>query len=362
MLRAEALTLESCRMMLLPNLSCVNSPRAGGTRGRMAASGRGFTLIEILMVIAVIAILSALGLAVTSRVISLNRAKTSENVVRALDQLLEGYVGAKGGLPPAIVSTTGSAALRIGTTTDAAVANARIYLPMIDGRFAGDTATARARTFPIAPGDSGSGTSGLFDVERDPPQPSTAIFLLAVKQAMGDLGVLNTLDSRFLRTQEATAWGWRDDEEDVRQFGFVQRDQNPPLYGPTVRDAFGRAIRFAHPAFQGGFGPYYVPGTGLVSTREGIDFARVSAFTELATGLTGASRSGAFTRSAMPFDPGDPTLRNGTPVGDGDEGSGPSRKPYFYATGPSGNPGDRSGNTYSVKPSHPAETALIPLD
>ena len=326
-----------------------------------APAARGFTLIEILLVIVVIGILSALGLAVTNRVVTLNRARTTENLVRGLDQLMESYVASQGAPPPAIMKVAaGDASITAGNTAaDRAVT---LWLPMADGRYVGaGTIDAPARRFPLtasSPGDRAAGQ--LFDRDLDPPQPSAGLFLLAVRQALGNLGPIQAWDSRFLIEQPVTAWGWRDTEQDVTQFGFVS-SQDAALRLPIPRDAWGRPIRFVHPAFQGGFGRCY--GTARDTTSRSLINFQDPPFADLATGATGAGRRGAFSRSARPFDPaGDPATRGLRPVGDADEGSSSGRQGYFYSAGASGNPGDRRDNVYSAAPSFPPETQTIIFD
>jgi prepilin-type N-terminal cleavage/methylation domain-containing protein len=336
-------------------------------------AARAFTLIEVLLVIVVISVISALGLAITQRVVNSNRERASENVLRTLDQLLETYVGQTGKLPPAIFSTTGAEVLdpaALALPANSGEADRPLHFPIIDGRYVGNAPGTPSRRFPIIAGET-SNTAEFFDRRSDAPQPSTSLLLLHVRATLGNLGPLEALDARFLGSERLTAWGWRDADDSVYQYGFATGTGTAqvPLLAPVVRDAFGRAVRFVHPAFQGGFGTFYRLSGGTLSAfrntaREHIDFADTSGpFAGLAESATGAARSGVFSRSARPFrgiGGGDTTARN--PVGDADEGYSQGKQPYFYTTGPDGNPANREGNVYTNRPSFPPDTANLPID
>jgi prepilin-type N-terminal cleavage/methylation domain-containing protein len=71
---------------------------------------RGFTLIEILVVIGIIAVLAAIVLVAGGRVLASGKKNATQDVLRMLDTALEAYISSKDGLPAATVNTAVDAA------------------------------------------------------------------------------------------------------------------------------------------------------------------------------------------------------------------------------------------------------------
>jgi prepilin-type N-terminal cleavage/methylation domain-containing protein len=313
----------------------------------------GFTIIELLVVITIIAVIGGIGLAVASRVTNGNKARASENLLRVMDQVLEAYVAKTGANPPAFVKVSAQDAFKYPGPS---IPNtATIYFPVIDGR-------AQSRQLPFT--STIGSNNDRFDRDRDPPQPTVSLFLLEATRVLGDDTLLKGIDSRFVTKGAVSAWGWRDADPTLVQFDANPSNEGsqPALQAFSVLDAWGRPIRMVHPQFAGGAGDYFDrAGSSWTSkSRPFIDFSVAGDYASAAAAGTGAARNGIFSRSCSPFNPG--TASATKPVGDADEGVPSGNRPYFYTTGADGQPGDRADNLYTTKPSLPPETARIPID
>ncbi|MBI2760015.1 MAG: type II secretion system protein [Chloroflexi bacterium] len=346
---------------------------------------RAFTLIELLVVTGVIAILAAITFKLAGRTHLGAKTRSTENVIRALTQILGEYELVKGPVPAMVTAKAGEVLDQrvnrdglpaFGTpdlTTTAAAQT--ITFPLADGR-------VLERTFPIANIDQATAEDAQrFDRDLDPPQPTTALFLVEASKYTGAEALIKSLGTTFVQRTACSAWGWVPGVPAVSQFDLYAGNDSGvsrPLYVTTVNDAWGRPIRFSHPAFQGGAGAYWDPkpppdgqGPGLV-VRPRL--------------LIGGPQSGQavmnFDRSYQPFTPAfmlnsegrlEPvprvdtqgrTIRGASPAGDCDEGRHPAGRPYFYSAGPDGNPGARALNVYvdGARPQFPAETARFAAD
>jgi type II secretory pathway pseudopilin PulG len=116
----------------------------------------------------------------------------------------------------------------------------------------------------------------------------------------------------------------------------------------TITDAWGRPIRFVHPAFHGGFGPFWD------ADSENMNSQRETLLVRTPTSK-GVFITAEFRRSYRPFSADDPARKQNW-VGDGDEGMCIGNTPYFYSAGEDGDPGTRADNAYSTEPRFPVET------
>ncbi len=91
-----------------------------------------------------------------------------------------------------------------------------------------------------------------------------------------------------------------------------------------VLDGWGKPIRFVHPAFDGGWGPFW-NGTALVST--GRDQTKT-----IAEQRGAQVKNTDYRRSIMPVDPTQPLNLGAT--GDADESLAAGNRPFWYSGAP----------------------------
>ncbi len=280
---------------------------------RSSRAARAFTLIELMVVILIIAILVAISIAVASRVTESGKTTASQEIVRTLDSMLTSYMAhLDGNVPKSVV-------------LDPAAATSTVC-PIIDGRYASRT---------VAP------SSAMYSAAADPAQPSTALLLLAMERD-GFAEQLKGLDAKFVQQSTPTGYGWSWDSKTKTVSGSL----SPVAFtGRQVVDAWGRAIRFVHPAYDGGAGKYYSPTSMMIENRDSMEV-------EIAS--KGGSVKADFSRSFRPFAPTDSVPSDA--VGDADEGLCPGNTPYFYSAGSDGDPGTREDNVYTKEPSFPPAT------
>lgn len=167
---------------------------------RLAQTRRSaFTLLEALIVVTVIALLTAISLTVAVRAHSSGKARATENVLKALDVLITEYSATKGGKIPQYVTDDNG-----------------ISYPMVDG------------------------SAGGF------PQPSLSLFLLEAQRIHLTNKMLQGVDSEFIKRGPIIAQGWVAGTPSIGGFD-----------GIAIVDGFGNPIRLVHPAFHGGYGTYY---------------------------------------------------------------------------------------------------------
>ncbi len=174
----------------------------------LPSTGRGFSLVELLVVIAVLVILIALTLGVAGTVLTSARAGSATDTIRILDQTVEAWgTNARGSLPSEFVLPDGT------------------VLPAVDGRATEDGAT-----------------------EFDPAWPSLSIYLAAVQEQDTVASVVQAIEgSRRVTFQDEDTL---DTDRD-----FIR-----------IEDPWGNPIRFVHPRFDGGWGEYW-DGSALDSDR-----------------------------------------------------------------------------------------------
>lgn len=257
---------------------------------------RAFTLIELLIVIAIIAVLVAVSMAVGTRVLGAGKSRTTEDVIRVLDASVVAYEQDAGEMPPA----------KYSYIPVSATPNNFFEYPIFDGRPA---------------------TAGT-DLDADPPIQSVARYTAMARAVPGANAVLQGLNAKFIRNAALTAPGTA---------------ANPPGTGIEVLDGWGRPIRMVHPAYDGGYGAYFT--ASLQSGRPNLTISE-----RRGSGSTNFD----YRRSFRTFNPA--TATAGT-VGDADEGICPNRRPYFYSAGPDGDPGKREDNVYTTRPTFTQETS-----
>jgi prepilin-type N-terminal cleavage/methylation domain-containing protein len=268
---------------------------------RVPGRARGFTLIELMVVIVIIGILTAVVVTVASRVTKGGKFRLTEDTIRVLDQMYTEYVQTKEAKPAdRYVDATGR------------------EFPIIDGRI------------PVA-GPAGEPIGNA--------EPTLALFLLDAVSVPGVDSTLKSLDSRLVEEVNITTGVGT--PQIRNSLGVLA-----PARGLTVKDGFGNPIRFVHPAFDGGHGAFF-NGTALITTRVGLSVQY--------RGPSGQTLA-IYSRSYRPWNPSTPGIPD-TTVGDADEGICQSGRAYFYSAGLDGDPGTREDNVYTTRPQFPADTA-----
>lgn len=125
---------------------------------------RGFTLVELLVVIGIITVLVTIGLVIGSRASSNAKTNATSDTLKLLDQALAEYVSAKGEVPPAFVKIDGANTLQpiadadfgLGTPLDSVgwfcfqmskVDSAKTIIDRINGKFLTAIPSNDAREF-----------------------------------------------------------------------------------------------------------------------------------------------------------------------------------------------------------------------
>lgn len=272
-------------------------------RSRATTRRAGFTLVEILVVIAIIALLSSVGFILAHKVTAGGKSRLSLDTIRVLDTLVGAYQGD------------------------------------VSDKFPIKYTDAKGTDFPIIDAQAASPTpADFYNAKVNPAEPSLALFLLAAKDSPAVDTALKSLESKLV------SYGPIVSNVHASQPSPLDSQGNP-IRAISINDGWGRPIRFVHPKFDGGYGPF-IAGTATSPTnRDGRKIEGMK--------LTGAVQGGKEWYR---------TIRAATTaeIGTGDEGLCPGNRPYFYSSGQDGNPGTRDDNVYSTKPTFPTETAKEP--
>ena len=267
---------------------------------------RGFTLMELLIVISIIGLLIAITFAVGSKVVDGGKRTATEQTIRVLDTALAAYKAAKDDLPPVqcVWTPSGGGAAKVW--------------PMSDVRDMASTAGDRGG-LPINPaGKQMINSVGWFLYEA-----------LKIPEAKA---AIDQLPTKLVSTFDIDGQG---------------ADNQPELV--TVFDAWGNPLRFVHPALDG-----IMPSAGETGDIDLL--ARLGPPPKGTYGTATVRRNSTESLNAAAAET----------FADGDGASCLGASGYFYSAGPDGKVGQKrdaagkliedfnADNVYSKAPTFPS--------
>lgn len=283
------------------------------------ARGRGFSLVELLVVMATILLLIALFVGVGRSVFDTSRKVSAQASLATLDTLLSRYISTNGEtLPPAV------------WTPDDQASSPLLY-PILDGRnFSANDGSARL-------------VSGRFSVIGEDGQ--------LVRVTDPTVTGPRTINSGGMMFDIFRRDGLVSESTEGLPSGLIQlytpydisaagRDEAVPEL-PTPIDPWGRPFRFVHPAADGvAFG-------GSPETPAGV----TTVFGQPGTYLANANWAiNSIRRNAEPTNGTVGTIGGLEDLADSDGGQAPNQRPYWYSAGPDGDPSTVDDNVYTLKP------------
>lgn len=225
---------------------------------------RGFTLLELLVVIGIIAILIGIVVAVGASVTSSSKTSLAKDTMRVLDSVLSAYESSTQGIPPPFVNQPGN------TNTTQVIVDAR--------------------------------TSQNEGVD------SLAWFLYQCSGQSGADKGISSISSRYI-------------QPGVPGSATALPTSNPPVFNSVI-DPWGRAYRYVHPALDGVLNNLATE--DLIGPAPTTPTSRTYSITTINRVATGTANS--------------------------DGGTSPDSRPYFYSSGPDGDPSTREDNVYLIPP------------
>jgi prepilin-type N-terminal cleavage/methylation domain-containing protein len=281
----------------------------------------GFTLLEILVVVAIISILVGITTMVGTAVINSGKKQSALGIIGSLDEALAAYIDVKGEVPPALVEVPYAQVPSqiqgdLGGAGDDGV-EPSAYYPAIDGRARDDLA------------------SDLTEVN------SVGLFIQSARVVPRVDEIINSINPKFVQNYSA--------DEDFQPFLL------------TVFDPWGNPMRYVHPKFDGIIErerrtlgdagepvntvnpnkPFYTRGAlpANATSTVRLKFIRRNRLLDIDYG--GDGPAGGTTPAAL----SDYDL-----LPDSDGGKAVGNRPYFYSAGPDGDPSTIDDNIYLKTP------------
>lgn len=271
------------------------TPRAAG----------GFTLIELVVVMGIIALLVSITLVVGASVAASARGRKTKDAIRVMDASLTEYIADRGKMPSPTVLEPKS-----GHYPD----DERLLVPVADAVF--DT------TDPVSP--------RLIN--------SIGFYMLQLEDSAGANAQIQSLSDDFVQlmpTYTPTSEG------DIRGSEAEIHENGDHAGIPTVMDGWGRPLRYVHPRYDGQVG------AGADARRKG----RAGTPYNVTDILVGQDEDELAIKKIRrnkimeeEYTDLDLTQR------DGDGGVCPGDRPYFYSAGADGDPSTVDNNVYSTTP------------
>ncbi len=258
---------------------------------------RGFTIIELLVVMGIIGILVGVTLAVGTGVVSGGKQRLTADTIRVLETALNEYIAERDAPPPHFFELANSTAL----------------VPMIDGVTRDDLHV------------NGKTVKNLV--------PTTSWFVYMTREAdrvAAAAAAIDGLSAKVVRTE-------------VKEFANDDVAIGIGLPGNSrtrILDGWGNDIRMVFPAFSG---VIEAAGRGVGSQGTLVRTENVIAPPKSGKRWGAANvRRNALTKADREAVPGI--------IGDSDGGIPLNNRPYFYSPGPDGDPSTLDDNVYSTKP------------
>lgn len=273
------------------------APDAGRGQGvGRSISARGFSLVELLVVIAVLAVLISLTLSAGTKVVSVGRERGTQWALQSLDAALGDYIQSSGSIPSA-------------TVRDPLDRNLRV--PLIDGAVGANASDLRTMN---------SASWFVYQLQSEGASAVNAI---------------NQIDQKLRQTV-------------ISQANPAVADETETGVRTTrLLDPWGNPLRYVHPRFAGPVGRGLAGGEQVATVAGNVAVGlsyKWTTFTRDPTRRWQAS-NGRWSIA------GQAEIDAGRTRGLSDGGSPQNRRPYFYSAGPDGDPSTIDDNIYTNRPS-----------
>jgi len=271
----------------------------------------GFTLIELVVVIGIIALLVSITLVVGASVAASARGKKTKDAIRVMDASLTEYISDRGKLPSPTVLEPESSHYPDDERRLVPVADA-----VFDTRF-----TEPGSAYP---------TPRLIN--------SVGFYMLQLAESPGANAQIQSLSSDFVQlvpTYTPT------EDADISNTEAEIHENGDHAGIPTVMDGWGRPLRYVHPRYDGQVG------AGADARRKGMP-GLPYLVTDILVGVDPDELAVLKLRRNKIMKEEYPDL--GLSQRDGDGGVCPGDRPYFYSAGADGDPSSTDDNVYSNKP------------
>lgn len=277
------------------------------------AQARGFTIIELVVVVGILALLVAITAVVGANIVAGARGGKTQNAIKALEVSLTEYVSDRGNIPP----------------------------PTVEEQNPERAETDDEKLVPVA--------DAVFDVDHTEPgssQPtprllnSVGFYLVQLQESPGADAQIKSLSDEFLQTRPTYT---PTSDSDISTGGSSIGENGDHTGIPTVLDGWGNPIRYVHPRFDGQIGQRF-------DDRRKGDAGRAIEVTVFLSGFEGREndlaireiRRNKIVRSEHP--------EIALSQRDSDGGMCTNDRPYFYSAGADGDPSTIEDNVYATEP------------